>query len=217
MKRNKPLFILLVLIVIFFSVLQSVHLKTYLKIFQQKIFEIKDIVNENPFYGVTIFLGISSSLMILGLPKSIICASAGIMFGFWKGLLLASLSITTSSFIIFLIARLIGAPFFYERVRKYLPLIERNKGNQLILVLLIKQLPIPCFLNNTLLGIAPISPFTFLIGSFLGQLPTNIIFTLYGSSVHGYTVLKVSIASIIAILVFLFLRHIRKRLLKEIA
>ncbi len=216
MKRNKLLFILLILIVIFFSTLRFSHLKTYLKTFQEKIFEIKDIVDKNPFYGITIFLGVSSFLIILGIPKSIICASAGIMFGFWKGLLLASLSITIGSFIIFLIARLIGAPFFYEKVRKYLPLIERNKGNQLILVLLIKQLPIPCFLNNTLLGIAPISPFTFLIGSFLGQLPTNLIFTLYGSSVHGYIVLKVSIASIIAILVFLFLRHIRKHLLKDI-
>ena len=209
MNEEKKLLILICLVIGLFLISRFTSLRDYIDI--TYIRGIKEWTEKYPYKGALLFITSSCFLVIAGIPKAIICTAAGVMFGFWKGLLLASIGIVLGSFIIFIIARLLGAPFFYKRLRKYIKLIERHRENQLIMVLVIKQLPIPCFLNNALLGLAPISIPIFIIGCALGQLPSNIVFTLYGSSVHGDTLLKISIATLIALLLFVAVKYLVSR------
>ncbi len=206
---------LFVSIFFIFAIFRFTPLKDYTTL--DRIRGIKKIVELYPYKGVFLFLTISFLFVIVGVPKSIICIGGGLIFGFWKGLLLASTAVIAGSFTIFIIARLLGAPFFYKRLKKYLTVIERYKGNQFITVLLLKQIPLPCLLNNTLLGLTPVSIPMFLLGSLVGQLPSNIVFTLYGSSVHGNTLLKIFLATIIIIALFICVRYLgsKSKLLKE--
>lgn len=215
MNEKKKAFILLIIVTLLFFISHLTSLRNYLNL--DRISNIKNIVEQYPFRGYILFLSISSFLVILGIPKSIICMAAGIIFDFWEGLILASTGVILGSFVIFLIARLLGAPFFYQRLQNYLRVIKEYKGNQFIMVLLLKQIPIPCLLNNTLLGLTSVSTPIFIMGSIIGQLPTNIIFTLYGSSIHGNTILKISAATFIAILFLAVLKYIasRSRFLKR--
>jgi len=215
-NEKRKAFILLIIITFLFSISHLPPLKNYFNLDQ--IYNIKNTVDHHLFLGPILFVVISSFLVMVGIPKSIICITGGIIFDFWKGLILATIGIISGSFIIFIIARLLGAPFFYKKLEGYLQVIKEYKGNQFIMVLLIKQVPIPCLLNNTLLGLTSVSAPIFIIGSLIGQLPTNVIFTLYGSSIHGNTILKISLATSIATLFFVALKYIisRLRFLKKI-
>ena len=216
MDDKKRFLVLFTFIFFIFIISRFTPLKDYTTL--DRIRGIKKIAESYPYKGIFLFLMISFFFVIIGVPKSIICIGGGLIFGFWKGLLLASTAIIAGSFTIFIIARLLGAPFFYKRLKKYLIVIEKYKGNQFIMVLLLKQVPLPCLLNNTLLGLAPVSTPMFLLGSLVGQLPSNIVFTLYGSSVHGNTLLKISLATIITIVLFICIRYLasKSKLLKEL-
>lgn len=216
MNKKKKIFVLLAIIIFLFFISHFTPLKNYLDL--DHIRAIKNLADQHPFWGPILFLILSFFLITIGIPKSIICMAAGITFGFWKGLVLASIGIISGSLVIFIIARSLGAPFFYEKLESYLKIIKEYKGNQFIMVLLIKQIPMPCLLNNTLLGLTSISMDIFIAGSLIGQLPTNVIFTLYGSSVHGNLILKVSIASILTILFFAFLKFVfsKSELMKKL-
>jgi len=216
MEDKKKFFILLGLIFFIFVISHFTNLKNYMTL--DKIKEIKKIAESYPYKGVFLFLIISFFFVVMGIPKSVVCVGGGMIFGFWKGLLLASISIIVGSFVIFIVARLLGASFFYKKLKRYLTAIERYKGNQFIMVLLVKQIPMPCILNNTLLGLAPISAPMFILGSLAGQLPSNIVFTLYGSSIHGNALLKISLATFMIIVLFICVKYIssKSKLLKEL-
>jgi uncharacterized membrane protein YdjX (TVP38/TMEM64 family) len=217
MDDKRKLLILFVLIFFVFFVSRFTPLKKYTTL--ERLRGIKKMAEFHPYKGVLLFMTISILFVVIGVPKSIVCVGGGLIFGFWKGLLLASTAVITGSFVIFIVARLLGAPFFYKRLKRYLKIVEKYKGNQFIMVLLLKQIPLPCLLNNTLLGLAPISTPIFILGSFVGQLPSNIVFTLYGSSVHGYAVLKISLATVMIVLLFICVKFLtsKSKLLKELS
>ena len=204
MIQKKRILILLLILISLFAISKFTPFKDYLNL--EHIRDIKPMVEQYPVKGSILFFVGSSALIITGLPKSIICMAAGIIFGFWKGLILASISIVCGSLVIFILARYLGAESVYKRFKNHLNIIKEYKGNQFVMVLLIKQIPMPCLINNALLGLTSISTDIFIIGSLIGQLPTNVIFTLYGSSIHGNIILKVSIASLLAVLLFAFLK-----------
>ncbi len=205
MDDKKKILILLILLCLFFFMYRFTSLKNYLTL--NNIRNVKEIIDKHPFSGPILFWGICSMLIMIGAPRAIIYIAGGSLFGFWKGLLLSTIAIITGSTIIFVITRYLGAPFFYNRLKKYLDVLKEYKGNQLIMVILVRQIPMPCLLNNVLLGLASISISIFIIGSLIAQLPTGIIFSLYGSSVHGNLILRVSVASLIAIIFFICAKY----------
>ncbi|GEM_PF-2747050 len=197
-------FVLIILSLSFFIWLKPEDFMTFVSY-------VKEIAERNPFLSSFFFFSGAFFFTLLGIPRSVICIAAGTIFGFWKGFIISSISVISGSFVVFSFSKHLGAPFFYERLKKYLDIIKEYKGNQLLLVLLIRQIPMPCLLNNILLGLTSVSSEIFIIGTFLAQLPTTVIFTLYGSSIHGNLIFRISLASFLLVIFLIFLKILLSR------
>ena len=142
----------------------------------------------------------------LGLPRLVLCGLGGMLFGFVEGLLASQFAGVLGSYGAFLITRL-WAP--KEWVRRKLAKSEKLRGllahPSIMSIFIARQMPVPGIVPNVLLGVLPTRHRTFLIGTFIGYLPSNIPVALAGSSMGKETlntaILQVSI-SMVALGVF---------------
>ncbi len=142
----------------------------------------------------------------LGLPRLVLCGLGGMLFGFVEGLLVSQFAGVLGSYGAFLITRL-WAP--REWVRRKLSKSEKLRGllahPSVMSIFIARQMPVPGIVPNVLLGVLPTRHRTFLLGTFIGYLPSNIPVALAGSSMGKETlstaILQVSI-SMVALGVF---------------
>ena len=142
----------------------------------------------------------------LGLPRLVLCGLGGMLFGFAEGLLVSQFAGVLGSYGAFLITRL-WAP--REWVRRKLSKSEKLRGllahPSVMSIFIARQMPVPGIVPNVLLGVLPTRHRTFLLGTFIGYLPSNIPVALAGSSMGKETlntaILQVSI-SMVALGVF---------------
>ena len=202
--------ILTAFLVVSFALIRFSPLADYLKIskidyFQQKLAEFQG------WAPVAFLLG-GAVLISLGVPRSLTSIIGGMVFGPFHGLVLAMGSALLGSMPIFFLTKVLGRPLFRQKVDKYLKIIENNsRYNSILMVILLRQLPLTCLFVNVLIGLTPISMISFLLGSVVGLLPETIIFTLFGSSVQGSFVWRVSLASILLILLALVVKTFYQR------
>ncbi|MEY5027532.1 MAG: hypothetical protein RLZZ244_3060 [Verrucomicrobiota bacterium] len=119
----------------------------------------------------------------LGVPRLLLCAAGGMLFGAWEGLLTSQFAGVLGAYGAFLLTRLWAPKEWVQR---------RIAGNERLRQLLsrpsvgtifvARQLPIPGVVPNVLLGVLGTRHRTFLLGTFLGYLPSNIPIALLGSS-----------------------------------
>lgn len=154
-----------------------------------------------------VFLLGGSGLIALGAPRSMISALAGTVFGLFWGVVLAMAATLLGSAPVFALTKLLGRPLFGRSVDKQLKIVEGcTKTGGLLIVVLLRQLPLTCMFVNILMGLTSIPMRVFIVGSVIGFLPETIIFALFGSSVHGNFVLRVSLASMLLVLLALGIR-----------
>lgn len=120
----------------------------------------------------------------VGFPRLLLCGISGILFGFYEGLLTSQFAAVAGSYGAFLLTRL-WAP--KEWVERKLANSERLRSvlarPSVLSIFVARQLPVPGIVPNVLLGVLPTSHRVFLIGTFIGYLPSNIPVALAGSSV----------------------------------
>lgn len=151
------------------------------------------------------FLG-GALLIAMGVPRTIISVLGGMVFGFLSGTLLSMAAAFVGSLVIFWYARLLGRPFFRQKISQRLKAVEGYLDKHgFLVVILMRQLPLPCMLVNVLIGLTSINTAVYMLGSVIGLLPEAAIFALFGSSVREGFALRVLMASIFLILLVLIL------------
>ena len=138
----------------------------------------------------------SIAAIAAGIPRLALCGLAGVLFGFIEGMLVAMASGVLGSYGAFLIARWGGRAW---GERKLAGASERLRSvlakPDIASIFIARQLPVPGIVPNVLLGILPTPHRTFLLGTFLGYLPSNAIVALAGSSL-GKDSLEKAIAQV---------------------
>ncbi|MBP7949605.1 MAG: VTT domain-containing protein [Verrucomicrobiales bacterium] len=145
--------------------------------------DLKSRIDDYGWKAHALFLFGSVVAIALGAPRLVLCGLGGVLFGFLEGLLLAQFSGVLGSYGAFLITRLWGPrEWVRQRLRgaqRLRPLLENPSIGSIFVV---RQLPVPGIVANVLLGVLSTRHRMFLLGTFLGYLPSNIPVALAGSS-----------------------------------
>lgn len=127
----------------------------------------------------------------VGVPRLALCGLGGVLFGFVEGVLASQLAGVLGSYGAFLITRLWAPTGWVQgklaRSGKLRELLEKPTIGSIFVA---RQLPVPGIVPNVLLGVLPTRHRTFLIGTFLGYLPSNIPVALAGSSMAKESLTK---------------------------
>jgi uncharacterized membrane protein YdjX (TVP38/TMEM64 family) len=190
---------------------------------RQWLAEARDLKARISGYGWmadAVFVLVSTAGIALGVPRLALCGLGAMLFGFLEGVLTAQFAGVAGSYGAFLLAR-VWAP--KDWVRRKLAGSERlhkllahpSIGS----IFVARQLPVPGLVPNVLLGVLNTRHSTFLVGTFLGYLPSNIPVALAGSSMGKDSLAKaigqVSL-SMLALAVFsVLIMWVRRRYSKE--
>ncbi|MEI6712557.1 MAG: VTT domain-containing protein [Verrucomicrobiota bacterium] len=127
----------------------------------------------------------------LGLPRLALCGLGGVLFGFLEGVIASQFAGVLGAYGTFLLTRMWGPKAWVqaklansERLRALLA--KPSVGA----IFVARQMPVPGVVPNVLLGVLPTRHSTFLIGTFLGYLPSNIPVALAGSSMAKESLAK---------------------------
>ena len=128
------------------------------------------------------FTLISALLIMLGTPRLLFCALAGLAFGFWAGLWWSLLGSLLGSYAAFRAARWGGRAWLIERFgsRRFFKRIIHAEPT-FASVLVMRMLPVSNGLINVGLALSQVSTSDFLLGSLVGFLPQGVIAVLVGS------------------------------------
>lgn len=131
--------------------------------------------------------------IILNIPGgSLRAVIAGYVFGVMIGGFIIIFVTTLSSFILFLIYK--NKVFIYKKDFEYNKLNKIKKfihQNEILLLLVIRILPIiPFFIQNIIIANLKISNLRYLSTTFLGIIPTNLIYVMIGSEIKNITDIK---------------------------
>lgn len=167
----------------------------------------------------TLFLGASTLLIAVGLPRLFFCAVGGMLFGFWQGMALAQFCALFGSYGTFLFARWSGHAWASHKIGKNPKLQELLRHPSTFSVFLVRQLPIAGIVPNLVLGLTSVKHRAFLIGSFLGYLPSTVMVATIGSGMGKHTLMysvgQISAAmvglGIVSILVWKLKRKLHRR------
>lgn len=182
------------------------------------------------FVGILLFAVTYAIGAIAFVPCSPWTISAGIFFGFTRGMLAVLLGSTLGASIGFFLARAFGRERIAEKLRHNpkFSIIDRAIGKEgWKIVILLRMMPIPFGLSNYIYGLTAVTFSHYLIATWLGMLYGNLAFVYLGAiggrslenSPHGhrhpleYVLLVLSI--IAAFAVGIILRRIAKKALAE--
>jgi uncharacterized membrane protein YdjX (TVP38/TMEM64 family) len=144
---------------------------------------LKQMVDDYGWKAHAIFIAGSIAGIAVGVPRLALCGLGGVLFGFVEGVLASQFAGVLGSYGAFLITRL-WAPTSWIQGK----LAEHHKLRSLLEkpsiggIFVARQLPVPGIVVNVLLGVLPTRHRIFLVGTFLGYLPSNIPVALAGSS-----------------------------------
>lgn len=152
---------------------------------------IKDLGWKGMFlYGSLYFL-----LGIFSLPASLITISAGFLFGFFPGVLIANLGSTLGAAVMFILGRFLFRDFVERQVEKsgFLKNFDTLMEKRGLKIVLLARLAIfmPYGILNYAFSATKIPLRTFVLGSMLGMLPGSILYILIGTSIENLSDLLV--------------------------
>ena len=146
---------------------------------------IKDLGWKGMFlYGSLYFL-----LGVFSLPASLITISAGFLFGFFPGILIANLGSTLGAAGMFVFGRFLFRDFVERQVTKsgFLKNFDTLMEKRGLKIVILARLAIfmPYGLLNYAFSATKISLRTFVLGSIFGMLPGSILYILIGTSIEN--------------------------------
>ncbi len=133
-------------------------------------------------YGVAIIFAAGALTPLLFLPRWPIAFLAGLLYGVVWGTLLASVASTLGAWLHFMLSRSLLAPasdrlkrrFGWERLT-----IPQEK--QFATIFLLRAFPLSSFVaTNILAGVLKLSQRRYIAASFLGMIPTSIMYAVWG-------------------------------------
>jgi len=154
-----------------------------------------------------------TGLVSIGLPRIILSAVGGAMFGVVFGTLWSQVAVTLAILAPFLYSRHLGRDLVARRMGRRLQRFDDLLGEHgFMVVLLIRLCPVGNnFLTNYLAGVTAIPLGTFLAASFLGYLPESLIFALLGSGLADHPRLRLwGGAILLAVFSLFFIWYFRR-------
>jgi uncharacterized membrane protein YdjX (TVP38/TMEM64 family) len=139
-----------------------------------------------------VFAVVGTGLVSIGLPRIVLAAVGGAMFGVIVGTLWSQVAMTLAILAPFLYSRHLGRDLVARRMGRRLQRFDELLGQHgFMVVLLIRLCPVGNnFLTNYLAGVTTIPLATFLAASFIGYLPESFIFALLGSGFADHPQLR---------------------------
>lgn len=134
-------------------------------------------------------------LGLFSLPASLITISAGFLFGFFPGVLIANLGSTLGATVMFILGRFLFRDFVERQVEKsgFLKNFDTLMEKRGFKIVLLARLAIfmPYGILNYAFSATKIPLRTFVLGSMLGMLPGSILYILIGTSIENLSDLLV--------------------------
>lgn len=206
---------LLLMVLVVAAVVAVMHL-TPLKQFSMNLGQGKTQIQALGFWAPLAFTGLSTVLIALGMPRMLFCWCAGLLFGFWQGFMSGQLSALLGSYATFIFARWGGREWVRRRVEGNDRIRNLLKRPSTFSIFLIRQIPIAGIVPNLILGMTPVRHRHFILGSFLGYLPSSLLVALIGSGVGkpslGHSMRQITFATLGLLALSLTVWLLKKRL-----
>ena len=171
---------LLIMALVVAAVVALIHF-TPLKQYVMDVQRWKAALQRFGFWASLLFGLASTALIAGGVPRLLFGAVAGLLFGFWEGFLVAQLSALFGSYATFVFARWGGREWGAKHIERSRHLRDLLRNPSVFSVFLARQLPIAGVVPNLVFALTPIRHRAFLLGSFLGFLPSSVMVVLIGS------------------------------------
>jgi uncharacterized membrane protein YdjX (TVP38/TMEM64 family) len=142
---------------------------------------IKDAIAANPFAPV-IFIGLQVAASLLFVPRTVLSIAAGLIFGFFWGTVWALLGAMLGAAAGFAFVRWFGATGMLDASPGIGRLVARAETGGWRSVAILRLMPVPHSVANTLLAMTNLSWRHYLVGSFLGMLPMTLAQVDIGAS-----------------------------------
>lgn len=133
------------------------------------------------------FLALTTVLIAVGVPRLVFCMIGGTLFGFTRGFVLGQFASLFGSYATFVFVRWSGRDWAQRRIAGNARLRDLLKHPSMFSVFLVRQIPIAGIIPNLILGLTRMRHRVFLIGSFLGYLPSVALAALIGSGIGKQT------------------------------
>jgi pyruvate/2-oxoglutarate dehydrogenase complex dihydrolipoamide dehydrogenase (E3) component/uncharacterized membrane protein YdjX (TVP38/TMEM64 family) len=148
---------------------------------------------QNPVGTTAAFFGIYVAMAALSLPGAVILTlAAGAVFGFWKGLVLASFASSIGALLAFLLARYVLRDAVQSRFGRHLaPINEGMKRDGGFYLLTLRLVPLfPFFVVNLMAALTPIKAGLFYVVSQVGMLLGTAVYVNAGTQLATINTLK---------------------------
>lgn len=154
-------------------------------------------VQDLPWSGRLLFLGIATALTAVGVPRLWISAAAGAVFGAFLGTILGHLASMLSATLNFYAVRLLLRGPVVRRMPARMHIwYERFNANGFRWLLYMRLFPLSnATLTNIMGGVSRMSYRDFFAATFIGYLPLTIVFSLFGSSAAKHNFLQLTIGA----------------------
>ncbi|NBV86323.1 MAG: DedA family protein [Verrucomicrobia bacterium] len=181
---------LLIVVLVVSGLIAALHF-TPLKQWLVEAQNLKARVSEYGWRADAVFVFGSMAGIALGLPRLGLCALGGLLFGFVEGFLLSQFAGVLGAYGTFLITRSWGPKKWVQRKLANSQRLRAILGKPSVgTIFVARQMPVPGIVPNVLLGVLNTGHWTFLIGTFIGYLPSNIPVALAGSSMAKESLAK---------------------------
>ena len=140
-----------------------------------------------------------------GIPRLLLAGVAGALFGFWRGLLIAECATVLGYYGVFMFVRWGGQQWVLHRWPRLRKWADHLKGQGIVGVILLRQMPIHGTLTNLALGLSGMKPAVFVIGTAIGLFPEGIPAVMVGSSLLQGSAKKIATMLGGAVVVFVVL------------
>ena len=134
-----------------------------------------------------VFFALNVLAVAVGVPRLALCAIAGMLFGFDRGVCPAHFGALAGSYLTFLFARWGGRGWVQRRLQRHTRLHGLFQHPTTLGIVLVRQMPVAGIVINLLLGMTNVRQRVFITGSFLGLLPGSLAATLVGSGLGKTT------------------------------
>ena len=152
---------------------------------------LKARIGEYGWHAHAVFIVGSIVGIAVGLPRLALCGLGGMLFGFVEGVLASQFAGVLGAYGAFLLTRFWGPKAWVQRKLANSERLRNLLGQPSIgTIFVARQMPVPGIVPNVLLGVLNTGHWTFLIGTFLGYLPSNIPVALAGSSMAKESLTK---------------------------
>lgn len=220
--KNKKLWIFIGIIAVILFLDHIFKWSSYIGDFDNLQF-LKDMVNENLFLAVLLYVGITIiGCIVLALPGVTFAIAAGLLFGPVLGTVCCSAATTIGAMLAFAVGR-----FFLKDSIK--PMVMKNKyikkwlfdetgGNEIFVLMITRLVPVfPYNLQNFAYGVTDIRFSTYSVCSLIFMLPGTAMYTVgtAGIADKENRIFYIGTAFVLAILVMGLGAFLKKRYMKE--